>query len=195
MCRNVLSYLVCEKDVLLYKNDRSLAWNTVLSDLHTFLCPLLQGLIILCFLISRKTHSTLNRTKQVQKPIMIYHYNKNMGGVDLTDQCQSYLSDIANRPRRGYQCMLYFCLQQSVVNARRLYLNYHMGQNLPIGKLLEKLITAMMKEIHNELATAPQASVATPASSLVSDELILSKTPTCLQPGCHFPQKQVSYEY
>jgi hypothetical protein len=109
--------------------------------------------------ISRKTCSTTTGTQQIQKPIMIHHYNQNMGGIDLTDQCRSYLSDISNRSRRGYQCIFYFCLQQSVVNARRLYLNYHMGQNMPISKFLEKLITAMIKEIYNEIATVASSPV------------------------------------
>ena len=145
--------------------------------------------------ISRKTRSTVTGTQQIQKPIMIHHYNQNMGGIDITDQCRSYLSDISNRSRRGYQCIFYFCLQQSVVNARRLYLNYHMGQNMSVSKFLEKLITAMTEEIHNEIATATLSPAPVePITSKSKKQNLPGETLKRLQPGNHFPKKQVSYE-
>ena len=141
--------------------------------------------------IMRWTRASNTGKEELQKLVMVHHYNKSMGGIDLTDQSRSYVADIANRSRRGYQALFYFCLQQSIINARVLHLNYHMGKKMTISTFMDKLIIGMDKEIRGlaivEPGTLDSLESVAGASELLLDE---SDMPLRFQHSRdHFPKR------
>lgn len=85
---------------------------------------------------------TNKRKEKIMKPLVVVHYNNNMGGVDKSDQCLSYYPVMRNKQRKYYKKIFRHLLNQAVWNSFVLYKKQlgpltHLDFRL---KLIERLI-------------------------------------------------------
>ena len=104
----------------------------------------------------------------VQRPVIIGHYTRHMGGVDLVDQLMSYYS-FARRTRRWTHKTLLYLLQLAIQNAYCVYYCY----STDAKKLnhLQFLEMAAKQLLQYDEATWPSAGAPIPrAASLPLDQ-------------------------
>ena len=80
----------------------------------------LSGLHNATNVISKKL---ITKGKKVTKPQPVFLYNRNMSGVDLTDQFLQYYSFLPKSVKRSKKCFVH-CLNMLILNAHILHKKY-----------------------------------------------------------------------
>lgn len=98
-----------------------------------------KSILLLSSFVSTEPSDTCKRWSQVEKkkidvqrPAVVQQYNKNMGGVDLSDMLIE-LYRINLRSKRGYLRIVYWCLNVAVVNGWLLYRRHQTQKQSPIA--------------------------------------------------------------